>query len=83
MVLCVQALSRNYALDEEIDETELDDELAAIDEQLQLESEVSSLSPSLHSLLLCSYCPAFLSPLLTTFLHDARQKVLTLLLAVG
>mmetsp|Transcript_50376 Transcript_50376/g.118529 ORF Transcript_50376/g.118529 Transcript_50376/m.118529 type:complete len:224 (-) Transcript_50376:96-767(-) len=35
-----EALSRNYALDEEIDETELDDELAAIDEQLQLESEL-------------------------------------------
>mmetsp|Transcript_24193 Transcript_24193/g.48943 ORF Transcript_24193/g.48943 Transcript_24193/m.48943 type:complete len:225 (+) Transcript_24193:144-818(+) len=35
-----EALSRNYALEEDIDEAELDDELAAIDEQLQLEAEL-------------------------------------------
>jgi len=42
-----EALSRNYALEEDIDEAELDDELAAIDEQLQLEAELGeSETPS-------------------------------------
>ena len=58
LIQCVlQALSRNYALEEEIDEAELDDELAAIDEQLQLESEVRPPSVpccfSLAGALLC------------------------------
>ncbi len=35
-----QALGRSYAVDDEIDEAELDDELAALDEQLALETEV-------------------------------------------
>mmetsp|Transcript_10787 Transcript_10787/g.26422 ORF Transcript_10787/g.26422 Transcript_10787/m.26422 type:complete len:222 (-) Transcript_10787:311-976(-) len=35
-----EALGRSYAVDEEIDEAELDDELAALDEQLALESEL-------------------------------------------
>jgi hypothetical protein len=38
-----QALGRSYALDEDIDEAELDDELAALDEQLALESEVKCI----------------------------------------
>jgi hypothetical protein len=35
-----QAMSRSYGVDDEIDMSELDDELAAIDEQLSLEAEV-------------------------------------------
>jgi len=35
-----EALGRNYGFEEEIDEAELDDELAAIDEQLALEGEL-------------------------------------------
>ena len=33
-------MSRSYGVDDEIDMSELDDELAAIDEQLSLEAEV-------------------------------------------
>ena len=36
-------MSRSYGVDDEIDMSELDDELAAIDEQLSLEAEVVPL----------------------------------------
>ena len=36
----MQAMARSYGLDEEIDMSELDAELDAIDEQLSLEAEV-------------------------------------------
>ena len=36
-----QAMSRSYGVDEDIDLSELDAELDAIDEQLSLEAEVS------------------------------------------
>lgn len=47
-----QALGRSYGVDEEIDMGELDDELAAIDEQLSLEAEVFPPSLFFFSFLL-------------------------------
>lgn len=52
LLLEQQALGRSYGVDEEIDMGDLDDELAAIDEQLSLEAEVPPFfyicMPSLH-----------------------------------
>ena len=49
--VCGQALGRSYAVDDDIDEAELDDELAALDEQLALESEVRF---ALKLIMICS-----------------------------
>lgn len=46
-------MSRSYGVDDEIDMSELDDELAAIDEQLSLEAEVVPLC-AVSLLLVCA-----------------------------